>query len=335
MDKLPNISIIGATGIVGAEIVSLMEERKFPLKELSLYASADSAGEVYSYNGQEVVIQNLTYDSFKNTDICIFATSPDITDKYLQVALKENCKCIVNSSYFSKNDEKSPIIVTEVNLSELSAKNNIFVSPSCSVVLLAPILSLLDKSLGLSRVIVSTYTSVSSGGKSALDELWSQGIAVYNQKSLEIEAFQHQIAFNCIPQIDVMMDDGNTREEYRICNEMKKVLALPELKISITAVRVPIFHGHCMSINVEVKNKFSLPDVVELLNNKSYIKVFPLNADYPMPIDVVGSDQIQIGRIRKDPSNSKAINMWLVGDNIRKGVALNTVQIAESLVSNC
>jgi aspartate-semialdehyde dehydrogenase len=218
-----------------------------------------------------------------------------------------------------------------VNISAIPAGCKLIANPNCAAIQLVPVLKALEDTAGLEHVVVSTYQSVSGAGKVALDELWSQSIAVFNQQSMEHEAFQHQIAFNCIPQIDVMGEDGFTREEQKVMQECRKILGLPQLRITATCVRVPVFYGHAESVFVETKAPISVESFINALQRIAGLAVYPDSAEYPMQLDVAGTDDIHIGRIRLDPSVKNGVSFWVVADNVRKGAALNVVQILQAL----
>lgn len=326
----PVIAIVGATGLVGSEMLVVLEERKVRCSELRLLASQDSAGEVYKFHDQEIAIQELTEDSFDGVDIALFGTSAELSAKYVPVAVKAGATVIDNSSYF-RMDPTVPLVVPEVNPEVITDKTKIIANPNCSTIQLVPVLKAIHELGELSHVVVSTYQSVSGAGKHALDELWSQTLAIFNQQDLPQEAFQHQIAFNCIPQIDVLLDNGFTKEEYKIINESRKILGLKDLRITATAVRVPVFYSHAESVFVETKREVSPDDLVKKLASIKGVVPHIASDDYPMQIDIAGQDEIHVGRIRRDESVPFGLSMWIVADNVRKGAALNAVQIVESL----
>jgi aspartate-semialdehyde dehydrogenase len=328
----PVIAIVGATGLVGSEMLVVTEERKVPCGELRLFASKDSVGEVYKFHDQEIEVQELTQDSFQGVDYALFGTSGELAAKFVPCAVKAGAIAIDNSSHFRMNPEV-PLVVPEVNIDVVTAKDAIIANPNCSTIQLVPVLQAIHRAAGLKHVVVSTYQSVSGAGKGALDELWGQTIAICNQQEMPMEAFQHQIAFNCIPQIDVVMDNGFTKEEYKIINESKKILGLPELRITATAVRVPVFYGHAESVHVETEKAVSVSAVHAELKKVPGVVVHEAFDEYPMQIDVAGTDDIHVGRIRIDPSVPHGVSLWIVADNVRKGAALNAVQILEKLIA--
>lgn len=325
------VSIAGATGVVGGEMISILQERSFPIKELRLLASANSAGERIEFGDSDVVVEELGDESFADVDIALFATGADLSEKFVPVAREAGAWVIDNSSFFRMHAD-IPLVVPEVNGHVLTAEQRIIANPNCSTIQLMPVLQALHKKAGLKRVVVSTYQAVSGAGKAALEELFEQTRAVFTQTEMKHEAFQHQIAFNCIPQIDVFLDNGYTKEEFKIINESRKILELPELRITATAVRVPVFHAHAESVNIEFERECSPEDCMAALEAVAGVTVCPVESDYPMQLGVAGQDSIHVGRIRKDVSVPHGLDLWVVADNLRKGAALNAIQIAELLV---
>lgn len=323
------IAIVGATGLVGQEMMACLESSKIPCSELRLLASKDSAGEVYKFRGDESVVQELNPGSFFGVHYALFATSAALSAQYVPIAVEAGALVIDNSSQF-RLDPKIPLIVPEVNKSAIG-KHRIIANPNCSTIQLAPVLHTLHKIAELKRVVVSTYQSVSGAGKEALDELWSQTMSIFNQRDFVPEAFAHQIAFNCIPQIDVIRDDGYSKEEFKIIEESRKILGIPNLKITATAVRVPVLHSHAESVNIEFQRELSVMDAIAALTKEPGISVYPEWTDYPMQLSVTGTDEIHVGRIRRDESVPHGLNLWIVADNLRKGAALNAVQILEAV----
>jgi aspartate-semialdehyde dehydrogenase len=332
MKSKPVVAIAGATGVVGQEMLAVLNEGKLPFAEVKLLASSGSVGEVYQVGSDQGVVEELTEKSFEGVDIAFFATSAELSKKFVPIAVEAGAYAIDNSSQF-RMESGIPLVVPEVNADQITEKTKILANPNCSTIQLVPILKEIHKIAGLKRVVVSTYQSVSGAGKAALDELWGQTLSVFNQKDIETEAFQHQIAFNCIPQIDVILDNGYTKEEFKIINESRKILGIPDLKITATAVRVPVFYGHAESVNVETVNSIYPDDLVKALSTASGVVVYPNSSDYPMQINIGGTDDIHVGRIRRDESVANGLDFWVVADNIRKGAALNAVQIAQVLLN--
>ncbi len=331
MRKDPVIAVVGATGLVGTEMISVLESRKVPWSEVRLFASADSVGEVYRVGADEVEVKELTAGCFAGVDIALFATSAELSKEFVPQAVEAGAYAIDNSSYF-RMQQDVPLIVPEVNWSALKPGQHLIANPNCSTIQLMPVLKAIHEAAGLKRVVISSYQSVSGAGKAALDELWGQTIAVFNQRELEIEEFPHQIAFNCIPQIDLILENGYTKEEAKIINESRKILGLPELRITATAVRVPVLHSHAESVNIETERPLSPAQCIELLQGAEGLTVYSDSAEYPLQLEVTGTDEIHVGRIRADESVPHGLNMWIVADNLRKGAALNAVQIAERLI---
>ena len=323
------IAIAGATGLVGGEMLACLEQHKVPFKEVRLLASADSAGEIFRVGDSEAVVETLSSNSFEGVDYALFATGAELSEKFVPCAVEAGAIAIDNSSHF-RMQEGVPLVVPEVNSSAIGA-SRVIANPNCSTIQLVPVLKVIHELAGLTRVVVSTYQSVAGAGKVALDELWSQTLSIFNQKDVVKEAFQHQIAFNCIPQIDVIRDDGYTKEEFKIINESRKILGLPDLRITATAVRVPVFHSHAESVNVELQRALPTEKLVEAL--RAHGIVVSADGDYPMQLDVAGTDEIYVGRLRQDVSVEHGLNFWVVADNVRKGAALNAVQIMEFLMA--
>jgi aspartate-semialdehyde dehydrogenase len=312
-------------------MISVLESRKVPWSEVRLFASADSVGEVYRVGADEVEVKELTAGCFAGVDIALFATSAELSKEFVPQAVEAGAYAIDNSSYF-RMQQDVPLIVPEVNWSALKPGQHLIANPNCSTIQLMPVLKAIHEAAGLKRVVISSYQSVSGAGKAALDELWGQTIAVFNQRELEIEEFPHQIAFNCIPQIDLILENGYTKEEAKIINESRKILGLPELRITATAVRVPVLHSHAESVNIETERPLSPAQCIELLQGAEGLTVYSDSAEYPLQLEVTGTDEIHVGRIRADESVPHGLNMWIVADNLRKGAALNAVQIAERLI---
>ncbi|RMG42817.1 MAG: aspartate-semialdehyde dehydrogenase [Candidatus Dadabacteria bacterium] len=327
----PAVGIAGATGLVGNEMLVVLEQLDVRCKILRLFASKDSVGELYSFFGDEVEVEELNDDSFEGLDFVLFATSAELSEKYVPLAVEAGAVAIDNSSHFRMH-ENVPLVVPEVNIEAVTAEDKIIANPNCSTIQLVPLLKVIDELAGLKRVVVSTYQSVSGAGKAALDELWAQTRAVFTQQEMPHDVFHNQIAFNCIPQIDILQDDGYTREEHKIINESRKILSLPDLKITATAVRVPVFHSHAESVNVETREPLTPQVLIESLEKRDCFDVYPDFHEYPMQLGVTGSDSIHVGRIRRDLSVANGLDMWIVADNIRKGAALNAVQILKALI---
>ncbi len=337
-----NVAIVGATGVVGREMLEILEERNFPYSNLRLLASSRSAGQVVETQNGEYVIEELNEDSFKEVDIALFSAGGSVSEKFAPIARDAGCIVIDNSSFFRMHEE-IPLIVPEVNsrvlreyIQNLSeGQGAIIANPNCSTVQLAVVLNPLQKKVGLKRVVVSTYQSVSGAGKEGLDELWDQTLAIFNQSDIKVNKFSKQIAFNVIPHCDVFLDNGYTKEEIKVILETRKILEVPDLKITATAVRVPVFSCHSEAVNIEFNSPLNADDCRTLLQSSPGIIVLdnPSQGEYPHALDLSGTDATYVGRIREDESVENGLNLWIVADNLRKGAALNAVQIAEIVLS--
>ena len=326
-----NFAIIGATGNVGRTTIQVLEKSKLEINNLFLVASEKSAGKKLIFKKKEIIVEQLEKYDFSRAEITIFAAGSEIAKKWAPQASKKTI-VIDNSKYFRMNKDV-PLVVAEVNPNDLKKHNNIIANPNCSTIqLMLPLKPLHDK-YKIKRVIVSTYQAVSGAGKASVDELFAQTKDYLNNKKINSKNFTKQIAFNLIPHIDSFVDDGYTKEEWKMENETKKIL---DKKIGLTAtcVRVPVKTSHSESVNVEFENEYDLEVIKKILVNAPGCKVIDENKDggYVTPLEAEGNYLTFISRIRKDHSNKKALNMWVVTDNLLKGAALNTVQIAECLV---
>jgi aspartate-semialdehyde dehydrogenase len=329
--KGPVIGIVGATGVVGNEMLRILEEQNFPNAEVHLFASEESEGELYAYQGDEIEVERIADDSFHGLNYALFAVNSSLAEQFVPIALESGVTVIDNSSFY-RLDPEVPLVIPEVNGDVLTSETRLVANPNCTTAQLVPVLSVLHELAGLKRVVVSTYQAVSGAGKAALDELWEQSRGLFTQQDVPPVAFQHQIAFNCIPQIDVMLENGYSKEEQKVIDESRKILHLPELKITVTAVRVPVFHSHAESVNVETDRPISRIELLERLHHAPGIEVYPHTDEYPLQIDAATKDPIFVGRIRDDESVENGVNLWIVADNLRKGAALNAVQILSALL---
>ena len=328
------ITIVGATGNVGRKLIEILVERKFPIKELVAIASDRSLGKQISFGEKDIlVVKSLDNYDFSDTDITIFAVGREVSRKYVVKARDQNSIVIDNSSYF-RMDGTVPLIIPEVNKEDLRnlKKTRIVANPNCSLIQLLTVLKPLDDIAELKRIVLSTYQSTSGAGKAGMDELYNQTKSIYvNQKS-EPAYFKKQIAFNIISQIGELNNEGITEEEQKIINEAKKIMG-SNLQISTTCIRVPVFVGHSLSVNAEFHENLTAKKAKSVLSKISSIRVINDN-NLLSPIDVVGEDAVYVSRIREDRSTDNALNMWIVCDNLRKGAALNAVQIAEEIIKN-
>ena len=326
-----NFAIIGATGNVGRKTIEVLEKSKIEIDNLFLVASEKSAGQKLVFKKKEIIVEQLEKYDFSKAEITIFAAGSEIAKNWAPQASKKTI-VIDNSKYF-RMDKDVPLVVAEVNPGDLRVHKNIIANPNCSTIqLMLPLKPLHDK-YKIKRVIVSTYQAVSGAGKASVDELFSQTKDYLDNKKIKSENFTKQIAFNLIPHIDSFVEDGYTKEEWKMENETKKILD-EKIGLTATCVRVPVKTSHSESVNIEFENEYDLETVKQILKNAPGCKVIDENKDggYITPLEAEGDYLTFISRIRKDHSNKKALNMWIVSDNLLKGAALNTVQIAECLI---
>ena len=328
-----NLAIIGATGNVGRKTIEILEKSKIKISELFLVASEKSEGKKIKFRGNEIQIQSLEKYDFSNSQITFFAAGSKIAEKWVPKASKKTV--VIDNSKFFRMDKDVPLIVPEVNLYKLAMykKKNIIANPNCSTIQMVVALKPLHDQFKIKRVIVSTYQSVSGAGKAPMDELVNQSKDFLAGKKINSENFTKQIAFNLIPHIDEFVDEGYTKEEQKMIKETQKILD-NKIKITATCVRVPVLVSHSESINVEFEKSFDIKDVKDILIKSDGCKVLDERKDggYITPLEAENSYLTFISRIRQDSSNDKALNMWVVSDNLLKGAALNTVQIAEELI---
>jgi aspartate-semialdehyde dehydrogenase len=329
------VAVVGATGAVGNEMMATLEQRKFPVKSLKLLASSRSAGLSLSYRGDDIVVEELKEDSFKGVEIGLFSAGGSVSEKFAPIAAAAGCVCIDNTNAW-RMDPDVPLVVPEVNEHAIAeyTKKGIIANPNCSTIQMVVALKPLHDAARIKRIVVSTYQAVSGTGKKAIYELEQQVLAIYNHKKIEAKVYPYQIAFNCLPQIDIFLDNAYTKEEMKMVNETKKIMEDPSIQVTATTVRVPVFYGHSESVNVEFEKDLSPDEARKLLKKAPGVKVVddPSKKLYPMAIHAAGKDATFVGRIRRDESVAHGLNMWVVADNIRKGAALNAVQIAEVLI---
>ncbi len=328
------VAVVGATGVVGKEMISVLDKRKFPVKKLIPLASERSAGATVEFKGNFIDVEVLNNNSFDGVDFALFSAGGSISELFAPHAVESGAIVIDNTSHF-RMDPTVPLIVPEVNAHALTTHKGIIANPNCSTAQMVLILKPIHETVGIERIVVSTYQSVSGAGKDAINELEVQSRANLSGANYDPKVFQYPIAFNVIPQIDKFLDNGYTKEEWKMIEETKKILGDDSIHVTATSVRVPVFVGHSESINIQTKNKISADKVKALLKNAPGVtlKDDPTLGQYPTPRDVVGEDNVYVGRIREDVSIPNGIELWCVGDNLRKGAALNAVQIAETLIS--
>lgn len=326
--KRVNLAIVGATGMVGRTFLKVLEERKFPINNLYLFSSEKSAGTELTFRGKEYKVEALTEESFdRDIDIALFSAGGDVSKKFAPIARDHGVIVVDNSSAWRMENDV-PLVVPEVNPKDVDWNNGIIANPNCSTIQSVVPLTKLHEALKIKRIVYSTYQAVSGSGVGGIKDL-ENGI-----NGGENKKYPHQIAYNCLPHIDEFLDNGYTKEEMKMINETRKILHSPDLKITATTVRVPVLNSHSESINVELLNQFDIEDIIKLFNKTNGLIVYDdINSlKYPMPIITDGKDEVYIGRIRRDFSIANGLNIWVVADNLRKGAALNAIQILESLI---
>lgn len=331
MKEEPVIVIVGASGLVGNEVIEVINARGVQASEVRLLADPDSAGEVHQVCGEPVLVDVINETSFNDADIIFFCVRENIFEQYRDLALASEGFVIDLSNRWHK-ERDSKILVPALNGDTLKKDDKLLSSPAPGAVQLGLVLKGIHDAASLKRVVVSTYQSTSGAGKYAMDELWDQNRAFFAQEEVVVESFPHQIAYNCIPGIDIFTEDGSTREEGKIINETRELIGLPDLKLSVTAVRVPVFHCDAYSLNVETEKKMTPEDLSQVFEKVQEVDVCSSYSDYPMHITVSGEYETVIGRVREDSSVDCGLNMWVVADNLRNSVALNAVKTAELLI---
>ena len=329
MSKKPNIAVVGATGVVGSTFLKVLEERDFPFENIYMMASARSAGKTVTFQGKEYVVEELTEHSFeKDIDIALFSAGGSTSEKYAPIAAKCGVTVVDNSSQW-RMDPEVPLVVPEVNADDIKWNKGIIANPNCSTIQAMVVLKPLHDKYKIKRVIYSTYQAVSGSGVKGITDL-EEGL----KGNDKCEAYAHPIAGNCIPHIDVFLENGYTKEEMKMINETHKILNDDTIKVTATTVRVPVFDSHSESINIEFENPIDVDEVREVLANYPGIVVQddPANNVYPLARNAAGTNEVYVGRIRRDFSVENGINLWCVADNIRKGAATNAIQIAEELI---
>jgi aspartate-semialdehyde dehydrogenase len=331
-----SVAVVGATGLVGGEMISTLERRNFPVGEIVLLASERSMGKTLNFGGEEYPVKVLNDDSFSGIEIGLFSAGGSISERFAPIAAREGCVVIDNTSAF-RMEPDIPLVVPEVNPEDIGAyrERGIIANPNCSTIQMVVALKPIHDAVGIRRIVVSTYQAVSGTGKDAVEELAAQTRALLSMDEPEIQVYPHRIAFNCLPHIDVFLENGYTKEEMKMVNETRKILKDPSIAVTATTVRVPVFYGHSEAVNIETQEKITPDAVRRLLANAPGVTVVddPAAARYPLASDAAGRDDTFVGRIREDESIPNGINLWIVSDNIRKGAALNAVQIAEVVIS--
>ncbi len=332
-----SVAVVGATGAVGNEMIRVLEEREFPVGQIKLLASERSIGKFIEFRGKSIPVEVLDENSFSGVQIGLFSAGGSTSEKFAPIAAKAGCVVIDNTSAFRMVPD-IPLVVPEVNPEAIALYKNkgIIANPNCSTIQMVVALKPIHDAVKIKRIVVSTYQAVSGTGKKAIEELAEQTKALMNFQEAKVKVYPHQIAFNCLPQIDVFVDNGYTKEEMKMINETKKIMNDSSMRVTATTVRVPVFYAHSESVNIETERKITADEVRKLLSSAPGVCVVdnPQNREYPLAIHAAGKDDTFVGRIREDDSIPNGINMWIVSDNIRKGAALNAVQIAEILIKD-
>lgn len=332
MRKL-TVAVCGATGAVGREMLKTLHDREFPATEVLAFASSRSAGTTVPFGERELTVRELKEDSFEGVDLAIFSAGGATSTRFSPCAAHAGCVVVDNSAAW-RMDDRCPLVVPEVNPEDLEWHKGIIANPNCSTIQMLVALKPIYDAVGIRRIVVSTYQAVSGKGQKGIEELEKQVRDLFNGRDLTVSAFQYQIAFNIIPHIDVFLDGDYTKEEIKMVNETKKMFHDPDIRVTATCARVPVFFSHSESVNIETERKMTAKECRLLLSQAPGVRVIdnPRENLYPMPLMASGRDETFVGRIREDDSIENGLNLWVVSDNVRKGAALNAVQIAEELV---
>ena len=330
-----NVAVAGATGAVGAAMLDVLKRRNFPIAELRLLASERSIGKKLKFRDQEIAVQLLNRDSFKDIDVALFSAGASRSLDFAPAAAEAGAVVVDNSSAY-RMDPEIPLVVPEVNPHAIGqyTKRGIIANPNCSTIqMLLPLKPIYDK-VGIKRLVISTYQAVSGSGATAIEELKNQVMAYAGGNELVHQVYPHQIAFNCLPHIDSFLDNGYTKEEMKMVNETRKIFEDTTIGVTATTVRVPVVYGHSESVNIETREKITAAEVKDLMKNAPGVLLVdnPAECQYPLAVECAGKFETMVGRIREDESIANGINLWVVADNILKGAALNAVQIAEVLI---
>jgi len=328
-----HVAIVGATGLVGGEFIRILEQRRFPLASLRLYASDRSAGKKLSFRGEVMEVEETVPESFEGVDIALFSAGAEISRHFSPIAAKMGTVVVDNSSAF-RMDADIPLVVPEVNPEDIKKHKGIIANPNCSTIQMVVALYPLHKVNPIKRIIVATYQAVSGTGSAAVEELRTQARQVLDGQETAPHVYPHQIAFNLLPEIDVFLDSGYTKEEWKMVEETRKIMHAPDIAVSPTCVRVPVFVSHSEAVHVEFASPISPEDASRILAEAPGVKVLDDTTVslYPQPWPAAGTDEVYVGRIRQDHTDKNALEMWVVSDNLRKGAALNTIQIAEEMI---
>lgn len=328
-----NVAIVGATGAVGEEMRLVLEERRFPIEKLSLFASGRSAGKKYEFNGEKIIVQELRDDSFSGIDIALFSAGDEVSKHFVPLAIQQGTIVVDNCKYF-RMDPEVPLVVPEVNPDDLKWHKGLIANPNCSTIQMVMALKPIYDEVGIERVVVATYQSVSGTGKEAIEELKMQSESIVKGEEIKVRAYPYQIAHNLLPHIGSFKENGYTSEEMKMLDETRKILGDDNIRVAATTVRVPVYRSHSEVVHIETKKKISVQRTREILSAFPGIKVIdnPEKLEYPLPLFAEGKDEVFVGRIREDISTDNGLVMWVVSDNLRKGAALNAVQIADQII---
>jgi aspartate-semialdehyde dehydrogenase len=332
--KRVSVAIVGATGLVGQEFIRTLEQRRFPMSSVRLYASDRSHGRKLRVGNEQVEVKETTADSFSGIDVALFSAGADISRQFSPIAAASGAVVVDNSAAF-RMDPEVPLVVPEVNPEDIGKHRGIIANPNCSTIQMVVALFPLHRVNPIKRITVATYQSVSGTGSAAVEELTGQSRLVLEGREARPQVYPYQIAFNVLPEIDVFMENGYTKEEWKMVEETRKIMHAPDIAVSATCVRVPVMVGHSEAVQVEFSRPMSPQEAREILSRAPGVRLMdnPTGRSYPYPLVVSGQDDVYVGRIRKDASHPNGLVLWIVGDNLRKGAALNAVQIAERLVT--
>jgi aspartate-semialdehyde dehydrogenase len=327
------VAVVGATGAVGNEMIKTLSQRNFPVETLRLFASERSEGKTLEFSDKEIAVEAIKDTSFKGIDIALFSAGAERSRIWAPVAAKSGCVVVDNSSQW-RMDPEVPLVVPEVNPHDLKKHKGIIANPNCSTIQMVVVLKPIHDAAKIRRVVVTTFQAVSGTGQKAINELMQQTTDLLNFKEVQCNVYPYQIAFNVLPHIDAFLENGYTKEEMKMVNETRKIMGDNSIRLTATTVRVPVFRSHSESLNIETEKKLNPDEVRAILSKAPGIIVYdaPGKNIYPVPLHVAGKDETYVGRIREDESIENGINLWIVADNLRKGAALNAVQIAEKLI---
>ncbi len=340
-----NVAVVGATGVVGKEMLNVLGERNFPVGKLKLLASSRSAGSKISFQGREYTVEETRPESFKDVHIALFSSSEAASGVFAKEAVQHKSVVIDNSSTF-RQDPEVPLVVPEINPEDLKKHKGIIANPNCSTIQMVVVLKPLHDAANIKRIVVSTYQSVSGWGREAIQQLWMESREIIQRNSEQMAdirceisdetVLNHQIAFNVIPHIDKFMPNSYTKEEMKMVNETRRIMHDENIAVTATCVRVPVFRGHAESVNIETEKKLTVDEVKSMLSCSPGVEVYddPKRCIYPMPLYAMGKEAVFVGRIREDNTIKNGLNLWIVSDNLLKGAALNAIQIAEQLIKD-